>query len=341
MPSGRRTSPARLTLALASAAVIALAVPGAVTAQPRPTLAEVQQQVDDLEHQAEQAAERYNAAEDQLAEVQRRLDTAVADVARQEAKVQELTKSMGGFAAASYRTGIIDPTMQLFLAEKPDDFIAQASVVDAYASSQVGALRAVAVERQKLTEQQAAADEERARLQAIEQQLAADKEAIDDRVTEAERLLTTLKAEERAALERQRAADTTSRSTTREGATAVAAPASGRAAVAVQFAMDQLGKSYVYGAEGPNSYDCSGLTMASWNAAGVSIPRSSRDQINAGARVSKADLQPGDLVFFYSPISHVGIYIGNGNMIDASRPGRPISVRSIAMMPYSGASRPG
>ncbi len=341
MPTGRRTSPARLTLALASAAVIALVVPGAVTAQPRPSLAEVQQQVDDLEHQAEQAAERYNAAEDQLAEVQRRLDTAQADVARQEAKVQELTKSMGGFAAASYRTGIIDPTMQLFLAEKPDDFIAQASVIDAYASSQVGALRGVAVERQKLDEQRAEADEERNRLSAVEQQLADEKKAIDDKVAKAERLLSTLRAEERAALERQRAADTTSRGTTREAAAAVAVPASGRAAAAVQYAMNQLGDRYVYGAEGPDAFDCSGLTMMAWRAAGVSIPRSSRDQINAGVRVSKSELLPGDLVFFYSPISHVGIYIGNGNIIDASRPGKPISVRSMEMMPYSGASRPG
>ncbi len=341
MPSGRRTSPARLILALATAAVMALALPGAVDAQPRPSIAEVQQQVDDLEHQAEQAAERYNAAEDQLAEVQRRLDTAVADVARQEAKVQELTKSMGGFAAASYRTGIIDPTMQLFLAEEPDEFIAQASVVDAYASSQVGALRAVAVERQKLEEQRAAADEEQARLQAIEQQLAAEKEAIDDKVAEVERLLGRLQAEERIALERARASDTTSRGTTRDAAVAVAAPASGRGAIAVQYAMDQLGKSYVYGAEGPNSFDCSGLTMMAWRTAGVSVPRSSRDQISSLPRVSKAELMPGDIVGFYSPVSHVGIYIGNGNIIDASRPGKPISVRSMSMMPYSGAVRPG
>jgi peptidoglycan DL-endopeptidase CwlO len=108
----------------------------------------------------------------------------------------------------------------------------------------------------------------------------------------------------------------------------------------VAFAYDQLGDRYVYGASGPNAWDCSGLTQGAWAAAGVSLPHSSTAQYSSGRKVSKSELQPGDLVFFYSPISHVGIYIGDGNMIHASNPSKPVAIAPIDYIPYSGAVRP-
>lgn len=349
MPIGRTARPARLALVVSSALVIALATPGLTEADPRPTLAEVQTQVDDLNHQAEQATERFNAATDELAEVQRRVATAQADVARQQAKVTELTKDMGGFAAASYRTGGMDPTMQVFLAEDPSEFLAQASVVDAYASQQAGALKTVAVERQRLAEQEATADDELGRLEAVEANLDTQKRDIESKLAKAQKLLDSLQAEERAALERARAAqDQTSRAAARaaeaalpeEEATSDVA-VSDRAGVAVSFALAQVGKPYRWGATGPGAYDCSGLTSAAWAQAGVSLPRSSGAQIGAGTRVSRSELQPGDLVFYYSPISHVGMYIGGGQIVHATHPGSPVSVDPVGMMPYSGATRVG
>jgi len=118
-------------------------------------------------------------------------------------------------------------------------------------------------------------------------------------------------------------------------------PASGRAAAAVRFAMAQVGKSYVYGAAGPNSYDCSGLTMRAWGAAGVGLPHSSSAQQGSGMRVSEGDLQPGDLVFYYSPVSHVGMYIGNGLIVNAENPSSGVRVTGLHSMPYVGAVRPG
>jgi cell wall-associated NlpC family hydrolase len=120
-------------------------------------------------------------------------------------------------------------------------------------------------------------------------------------------------------------------------------PASGRAKLAVNFAYAQLGKPYEWAADGPGSYDCSGLTMAAWRAAGVSLPHSSGMQYGYGTHVSQSQLQPGDLVFFYSPISHVGLYIGGGKMIHAPRPGDVVKITSISgsYMPYVGATRPG
>lgn len=116
----------------------------------------------------------------------------------------------------------------------------------------------------------------------------------------------------------------------------------GKGAIALAFAKKQLGKPYVFGAEGPNSYDCSGLTSAAWRAAGISIPRTSSAQsLSAGQPVAKADLQPGDLVFFYHPVSHVALYVGNGIVLHAPRPGKVVTFIQMSYMPYAGARRPG
>ncbi len=117
---------------------------------------------------------------------------------------------------------------------------------------------------------------------------------------------------------------------------------SNRGEVALAFARSQLGKPYVYGAEGPNAYDCSGLAQAAWKAAGVSIPRVTTTQFKFGKVVAKADLKLGDLVFFYGPSpSHVGLYAGQGMVIHAPRPGKKVEYIKMSYMPYAGARRPG
>ncbi|GAB3990427.1 C40 family peptidase [Nocardioides marmoraquaticus] len=110
---------------------------------------------------------------------------------------------------------------------------------------------------------------------------------------------------------------------------------------AVAYAMAQVGKSYVWGAAGPDAFDCSGLTMAAWATEGVSLPHNSQAQYAAGTPVSESELQPGDLVFYYSPISHVGMYVGNGQVVNALNPGSGVQVSGLHDMPYSGAVRPG
>jgi peptidoglycan DL-endopeptidase CwlO len=115
---------------------------------------------------------------------------------------------------------------------------------------------------------------------------------------------------------------------------------SSAAARAVAYARAQLGKPYVWGAEGPNSFDCSGLTMTAWRSAGVSIPRVAQEQYNIGGHVSQSELEPGDLVFFGSPIHHVGLYVGNGTMIEAPYTGQVVRYHSINRSDYAGATRP-
>lgn len=113
-------------------------------------------------------------------------------------------------------------------------------------------------------------------------------------------------------------------------------------AAAVAHAQAQLGKPYAYGAAGPRSFDCSGLTQSAWKAAGVSLPRTSQQQFGTGKKIAKADLRPGDLVFFYgAEPAHVAIYVGDGVIIHAPRPGKDVEYSNLAYMPFSGARRPG
>lgn len=125
------------------------------------------------------------------------------------------------------------------------------------------------------------------------------------------------------------------------GSTAPDSSYAAKAEKVIAFARAQMGKPYVWGAAGPDSFDCSGLTQAAWRAAGVSLPRTTYTQINAGQRVPRSQLAPGDLVFFYSSISHVGLYIGNGQMIHAPNPSAPVRVAPISEMPFAGATRVG
>jgi cell wall-associated NlpC family hydrolase len=324
-------------------------------ADPDLTLEEVKERVDELHHEAEVAAERYHQATDELDDIERRLAKAEQNVARQEARLKELITEIGGFAAATYRSGGIDPTMQMLLADDPDEYLAQAAVIDAYARQQGEQLTEVAAQRQRLEQDSLLYDEEAARLAAVEKQLADEKAAAEELLAEAQGLLDSLEAEERARLEaeqreaeeaafaaREEAAEQESRSSDREVSSD--ASASGKGAVALDFALAQLGDAYMWGGTGPDGWDCSGLTQAAWAAAGVSLPRSSYQQIGVGTRVSWDNLRPGDLMFFYSPISHVGIYAGNGRMVHAVKPGTPVSMVELSgyyQSNFSGATRPG
>ncbi len=116
-------------------------------------------------------------------------------------------------------------------------------------------------------------------------------------------------------------------------------PSSNAAAAIVSFALSQVGKAYVWGGNGPNAYDCSGLTVAAYKAAGITIPRTSYSQWTIGTPVSLGNLQPGDLVFYYSGISHVGIYIGNGRIVHAANPTSGVTTSSVTSMPFQGGRR--
>ncbi|MFJ9621399.1 NlpC/P60 family protein [Streptomyces sp. NPDC101181] len=331
------------TLALAGAAT-AGSVTGAGAAPPEPatpSAAQVRAKVDRLYHDAEVATEKYNGAKEKAAAATRSVDALTEEAARRTGRLNTARNALGSLATAQYRTGTLDPAVQLALSSDPDSYLERAAYLDRAGDRQRGVLNGIRRQVSRIAEVKKRADRETATLAARRAELHEHRTAIRTRLADARKLLATLTADERAAYERH--ADDrhgggpahADRSTGR----AVAAAPNGRAAQAIAFARGAIGKPYVWGATGPDAFDCSGLTQAAWRAAGVGLPRTTYTQINAGQRVPRSQLAPGDLVFFYSGISHVGLYIGGGQMIHAPRPGAPVRVAPIDQMPFAGATR--
>jgi cell wall-associated NlpC family hydrolase len=216
----------------------------------------------------------------------------------------------------------------------PNTFLDQLTTVSEYNDQQSQMMADFAVQVKQLQMRKQASKRQLVQISATEKKLAADKAQIDKKASAAKALLSHLR-------EKARRAAAASRAATPTRVPMTSAPASGRAASAVQFAMAQVGEAYVYGAAGPSAWDCSGLTMMAWGAAGVSLPHSASAQMGYGTPVSSSQLQPGDLVFYYSPVSHVGMYIGNGMIVNAENPSAGVKIAPVFSMPFSGAVRPG
>ncbi|MFF8804260.1 C40 family peptidase [Streptomyces omiyaensis] len=355
---GRPAARTAATLALASAATATLFEGSghADPARPDRTPAQVRAEVDRLYQEAEAATERYNGAKERADTARASFEHLRDEAARRTERLNTARRSLGAVATAQYRSGGLDPAVQLALTSDPDRYLERAALAEKAGDRQAAAVTAVRRELAALAQLRAESAGRLTALRGHESELRRQKAAVVDRLTAARRLLARLTAEERARYEAAAAARTaagpgapaagattagatTARADRGSGDRAPVTAATGRAAAALSFARAQIGKPYVWGATGPSGYDCSGLTQAAWRAAGVSLPRTTYTQINAGRRVSRSELAPGDLVFFYSGISHVGLYIGGGRMIHAPRPGSPIRVAPIDEMPFAGATR--
>jgi cell wall-associated NlpC family hydrolase len=319
---------------LALAAVVGL-VPG--SAQADPEISDVQARVDHLYHEAEVAQERYHDARLELQDLRHDLDSLRADQDRQDDRVEVVREQVRDSVIRQYQGENLSAVGQVFVSEDPSAFLDQLATMTSYTELQSQLLSSYSREAKALDLRSDATERRLAEIAAIEERLAEEKALVEEKLGEAKDLLSRLEAEERARLEAQRE-ETVSRAA---AAVPETAPASGRAGAAVQFALGQVGDAYVYGAAGPDAYDCSGLTMAAWAAAGVGLPHSSSAQYSSGPQVAASALQPGDLVFYYSPISHVGMYIGNGQIVHAANPSTGVQVAGLYSMPFSGAVRPG
>ena len=299
-----------------------------------PSIKDVQVRADALFNQAEQASERYNNARIELRQSQTRLSALQADLHRQQDKVSGVRQQVASAVVQQYQGQALSSATQVLLSDNPDAFLTQLTTVSEYNDQQSQLMADFAVQAKQLEMRKAAAQRELAGIAATKKQLGQDKSTIDRKAADAKALLGRLQARAAEASRSSERVATPTPATT-------SVPASGRAGAAVQFAMAQVGKAYVYGAAGPNAYDCSGLTMMAWRQAGVSLPHSSSAQMGSGQRVAESDLQPGDLVFYYSPVSHVGMYIGNGQIVNAENPSAGVKVTGLHTMPYVGAVRPG
>ncbi|WP_225631197.1 C40 family peptidase [Streptomyces solaniscabiei] len=323
-PSRTRVS----VLTTAAAAAVALSA-NAADATPGQKLGkdEVKVKVDKLYVQAEQATEKYNAADEKQRKLQKEVSAVQDSVARGQQELNALRDGLGSLAAAQYRSGGIDPSVQLLLSSDPDDFLAKAGTLDQLSGRQVDALKKIQGKQQKLAQERAEATEKLEDLATTRTELGNRKKEVQSKLTEAQKLLNTLTAQEKAALaaEQQRAGQASAEQVN----TGHHTPASGRAGAAFTAAQSQLGKPYIRGATGPSSYDCSGLTSWAYAQADVHIPRTSEAQSGIGTRLTRSQLQVGDLVFFFNDLHHVGLYAGNGQILHAPRTGTVVRYESM------------
>ncbi|WNM34589.1 NlpC/P60 family protein [Streptomyces sp. Li-HN-5-11] len=330
----KQPSRARVTvLTTAAAAAVAISSQAANAApSAKPSKDEVKAKVDALYEQAEQATEKFNGAKEKEGQLQKEISTIQDNVARGQEELNKLRDSIGSLAAGQYRSGGIDPSLQLFLSSNPNDYLDKASTLDQLSSQQVDALKQIQDKQRELAQERAEATGKLKDLSATRTELENKKQEIQGKLASAQKLLNSLTAQERQQLldEQNRA----SRSSSRDVLGASHA-ASGRAAAAYAWAQGQLGKPYFYGGTGPNSFDCSGLTSQAYAAAGITIPRTSEEQANIGTRIySVSQLQVGDLVFFYGDLHHVGLYAGNNMVLHAPHTGAVVRYESMSDMPF-------
>ncbi len=332
MQNGRKKF---ITILFGFAMIAAVGFMPTSPAQAEPDIDDVQARVDRLYHEAEQASERYNDAKLELTQLRSDLGSLQADQDRQDDTLETVRDQVQDSIVRQYEGESLSAVGQVVVSDDPQAFLSQLSTMSAFNDMQSQLFDNYSTELTALNLRQDATEKRAADVAATEKQLASEKALADKKLSEAQDLLGDLKAEEREAI--------VSRGTSRVPTTTTVSdvPASGRAGAAVAYAMAQVGKAYVYGAAGPSAFDCSGLTMMAWAQAGVSLPHSSSAQYSSGPHIAESDLQPGDLVFYYSPISHVGMYIGNGMIVNALNPGAGVQVSPLHMMPYVGAVRPG
>ncbi|GGV66933.1 hypothetical protein GCM10010294_21120 [Streptomyces griseoloalbus] len=334
------------TAAVAAGTVLA---PVPATAAPQPagsgerSVAELLTELQTLYREAEKATETYNATEERLRKQRaesERLDRALA---RTRLSLHGSRSAAGRLARQQYQsvTGI-SPYVRLLLARDPQGALDQSQVI-----GQLARQRARTVGRLTGAEKEAGELARRAR-KALDDRLALterrkrERDEVRERLRDVEELLASLTAgelAELAELERAEVAEA-QEELVASGALSSARTPSAAGDRAVRYAVEQLGKPYEWGAEGPETFDCSGLTSEAWDAAGTPIPRTSQEQWARLKRVPLGQLRPGDLVVYFPEATHVALYLGGGMVVQAPRPGARIKVSPIAANPVLGAVRP-
>ena len=309
-------------------------------------LQQVRSQVMDLEARAESATERYNEASGRLAEINRSLVSLRKRSAAERRRLAGVLDMVDQLARSTYASGGVDTSLQVLLADDPAEFLAQAAALDQVAQANAAALRQTQTARLRLAQTEAALAQKQAAARQVKGQMSDAKKEADARLADAQRVLGGLAADERrrlAALEAQER-----RSDAAAAAAAAAALGKGgrggsnsaggggfsggsRAMAAVRYALSQVGDRYVAAASGPSAFDCSGLTLAAWRQAGVSLPHYSYAQYRKVRRIPLSQIQPGDLLFFFGgSVHHVGIYVGNGKMVHAANPRYGVALSKIS-----------
>uniref|UniRef100_UPI0006EBDC2D C40 family peptidase n=1 Tax=Streptomyces prasinopilosus TaxID=67344 RepID=UPI0006EBDC2D len=350
MKTGRRTLTA--TAVAVVCAITVLAAPGTAFAVPTPRpspgttasagthpgedsgaapsrdLEAVRKKLERLYRAVAVATEEYNAAEERTKQQSAEIVELTGKIVRGREKLDDLEDRAGAAAASQYRGGGLPPEAHLMLSDDPQDFLVGAGRIRQGQHAAKGLLGEMRRTQEDLEQYAEDAEARWRKLETGRRARAKAQRKIEKRIAAAEKVESELEQEEKerlAELEREaaeRAQAAWLESGVLEGV-AAGATAQGRKAVA--YATAQIGKPYVWGAEGPEAYDCSGLTSQAWAAAGRTVPRTSQEQWRRLPRVAVRDMRPGDLIIYWNDASHVGMYLGDGAMVHAPRPGRTVT----------------
>ncbi|WP_242882205.1 MULTISPECIES: NlpC/P60 family protein [Actinomadura] len=307
-------------LAVVSVAPHALAphTVAAAHADPKPTTKELRAQALKLADQLEQMTEQYNGLKVKLQQAQRAAKVATDNAKRQEESLKGIRDKVGALAATSYMQGGSDPTVSFVASQDPQAVLDQAATLNYFATQDSTRVLGLMQAMQGAQRARKSAEARAQQVAQLRSQLDSQRKKVSQSY---EKIRGKLVKEDPTQL------------------TKLPTVGTGKAAQALRIAMTKMGRPYVWGASGPTTFDCSGLTMWAYKQVGINLPHYTGSQWNAGTHVSESELQPGDLVFFYSDLHHVGMYIGGGKMLHAPHTGDVVKIAPMGGRPFAGGVR--
>ncbi|MEV8534796.1 NlpC/P60 family protein [Streptomyces sp. NPDC051211] len=344
----RRRGGIALTLLCAMAILSGPGLTGTSFAAPLPepgakSLEQVRKEIEGLYRQAGTATDAYNQAETETKRQSDQIVSLAKQIAAGQERITVLKNRAGAAARAQYRSGGLPPGAQLAMSNDPGQFLDGADRLRQGEKATAGVLSELNRTQSDLQQYAKDATAHWQTLEANRVKQEAAKKQIEAKIKAAEELESKLEAEEKARLLQleQEAQYQAQKAWLNTGALKdVKGAATNAGKQAVRFASAQIGKPYVWGAEGPDSFDCSGLTSKAWLAAGKNIPRTSQEQLRLLPKVALKDMRPGDLIIYFDDASHVGMYVGDGAMVHAPRPGRNVTMAGAGSMPIKAVVRP-
>ncbi|MEX2969577.1 NlpC/P60 family protein [Streptomyces sp. C184] len=306
-------------------------------------LDDVRKKIDALYRKAEQATDAYNAAKEQVDVQQKQIVQLARTIDTTQHKLAALKRQAGALASAQYRGGGLPAEAKLVLNADPERFLDNATLARKGQLAAKRVMSQLAHLKGDLQRYSASATDRWEKLEANRKKKESAQRDIKKQIDAAKELESRLAAKEKnrlRKLEDEQAFKEQQKWLDSGVLDDISNKASAEGKKAISYATAQIGKDYVWGAEGPDTFDCSGLTLRSWQAAGRTIPRTSQEQWRQLPRVDLKDMRPGDLIIYFSDASHVGMYLGDGAIVHAPRPGRQVTITGAGSMPILGVVRP-
>ncbi len=290
----------------------------------------VQAQVTSLQIQASAIAESAQQSEVELQNLERSLSSVQSKDSAQSKSIQALKASVGAIAAQEYKTGELSQSMALLFSSDPTLYMNSAESLNIVESRNANELRQYATADQQLKATALTLGDQVALVAKAKAKYVAEEAAAQAKLQQAEKLLNSLNKAERARLAALQASEDSQFQASSLALAKEGSGVTGAEGVALRYALKQLGSRYMFGAAGLVYWDCSGLTMRAFGSAGIALPHSAAAQAGYGKRIPLNQVKPGDLVFFGQPITHVGIYFGNGKMLDAPHSGARVRIEDFS-----------